>query len=180
MDIKSLFIIPLILAIVSFGVSGQNCSGVSDKKNKKTGIETSTGIVTSKDFYSLMIQKEVNYQNTAILPKYSLYLNAASRVLLTDSILKVNGTMWVKLSDSSTLNFSNVTFYNNPLGFCCTLGFQVHVTEQQMRAISNSPIVTLIVLNLSTLFNAKRQKEQQKIINCLLYITKAFFPNSNT
>jgi|GEM_PF-1564498 len=159
----------LSFVIVSLSVNGQNCSLISGKKDKQRGIETVSGITTSKDFYSLMIQKELNYADTSISPKYLLFLNAASRVQFTDSILNTTGTLQLKLLDGSAINVEGVSFINNPLGFCCTLGFKANVSEDVVQALAANPIVTLGVMNmLSTNFEPKKQKEQQRIYSCLL------------
>jgi hypothetical protein len=159
----------LSFVIVYLSVEGQNCSLISGKKDKQRGVEMVTGITTSKDFYSLMIQKEINYLDTSISPKYLLFLNAASRVLFSDSVLAMVGTFQLKLLDGSTLNLEGVSFINNPLGFCCTLGFKTYMNEDVVQALAVNPIVTLGVSHmLSTNFAPKKLKEQQRIYNCLL------------
>jgi hypothetical protein len=159
----------LFLAILSFSVKGQSCSSISGKKDKQRGVETVSGITTSKDFYSLMIQKEMNYADTSILPKYLLFLNAASRVQFSDSVLNTTGTFQLRLLDGSFMELEGVSFTNNPLGFCCTLGFKVYVNEDVMQALALNPIISLGVSDmLSTNFEPKKQKEQQKIYTCLL------------
>ena len=159
----------LLLTSMTYSSIGQNCFCISGTTDKKTGIETVSGITNSKDFYSLMIQKEIHSNDTTIKPKYILYLNAASRVLLTDSMLKTKGTMTLKLLDNSTVTYENVSYFNNPLFVCCSIGFQVYITEEQLKTMVSNPIVSITVLNsLTTSFNGRRQKEQMKIINCLL------------
>lgn len=158
-----------ILTALHFGSFGQNCFCISGTKDKEKGIETIGGVINSKDYYSLLIQKEIHYTDTTVTPKYIFYLNAASRVSLTDSMLKTTGTMKLQLLDNTTVAYDNVTYYNNPLGYCCSLGFKAYLTEEQVMVIANNPIVSITVLNsLTTSFNSRRQKEQQKIINCLI------------
>ena len=162
-----IFVLPFV--IVSFSVKGQNCSLISGKKDKQKRVETVSGITNSKDFYSLMIQKELNYADTSISSKYLLFLNAASRVQFTDSVLNTTGTFQLKLLDGSAINVEGVSFINNPLGFCCTLGFKAYVNEDVVQALRANPIVTLEVMNmLSTNFEPKKQREQQRICSCLL------------
>lgn len=148
---------------------GQNCFCISGTKDKEKGTETIGGVTNSKDFYSLLIQKVIHQSDTTVKPTYIFYLNAASRVLLSDSMLKTTGVMKLQLLDNSTVTYDSVSYYNNPLGFCCSLGFKVYLTEEQVIAIAKNPIVSITVLNsLTTSFNSRRQKEQQKIINCLI------------
>jgi len=54
-----------------------------------------------------------------------------------------------------------------PFGF--TIAFSAIVTKEQLEIISRNPIVTFSAFNiLTTSFKEKKQKEQQKIIDCLL------------
>ncbi len=55
----SFSILPLLLM-------GQNCSCILTSKNKVEGIESFTSVTRSKDNYSLMINKQVNYLDTTI------------------------------------------------------------------------------------------------------------------
>jgi len=165
---KELFIV-LLLTVLHFGSAGQNCSCISGGKNKKTGIETYSGITNSEHYYSLMISREVLNVDTTTLPKFTLYLNAASRFVLPDSMLNTVGTIELQLLDNTTIICDSVIFFNNPLGFCCSIGFKTYLKEAQIRLIAENPIVTLTVIDiLKTSFSNRRQKEQQKIINCLL------------
>ena len=54
-----------------------------------------------------------------------------------------------------------------PFGFC--IAFTVDITEEELKIISENPIATFNAFGiLSTSFKGRKQKEQQKIINCLL------------
>jgi hypothetical protein len=166
--IKQLFIV-LLLTVLHFDSTGQSCSCISGGKDKKTGVETYSGITNSEHYYSLMISREVRHVDTTTLPKFILFLNAASRFVLSDSMLKTVGTIELQLLDNTTVICDSVIFFNNPLGFCCTIGFKTYLKEEQIRLIAANPIVTLTVIDmLKTSFSNRRQKEQQKIINCLL------------
>jgi hypothetical protein len=167
LNLNRQLVITLLLTIITCNSMGQNCFCISGTTDKTTGIETVGGVTNSKDFYSLIIQKEIHPNDT--ISKYILYLNASSRVLLTDSMLKTKGKMTLTLLDSSSLTYENVSYFNNPLFVCCSIGFQVYLTEEQIKVISINPIVSMTVLNsLTTSFKKRRQKEQMKIINCLL------------
>lgn len=159
-----------LLTLTSIFSSGQNCSLISGTKDKKTGTETIGGITSSKDFYSLLIHKKLNHVDKSIKSSYTISLNAASRVLLSDSVLNTKGTFEFLLLDNSTVTVKNVTYMNNPMGQCCALGFQAEVEEDQIKLLANSPIVTLKVkeILLTTSFAPKKQKQQQIICGCLL------------
>jgi len=163
-------LLTISLTLVTIFSYGQNCSLLSGTKDKKTGTETIGGITSSKDFYSLLIHKKINHADKSIKSNYTISLNAASRVLLSDSILNTKGTFELLLLDSSTVTVKNVTYMNNPMGQCCSLGFQSEVEEDQIKLLANSPIVTLKVIEimLTTSFAPKKQKQQQTICGCLL------------
>jgi hypothetical protein len=165
--IRQLFFI-LVSSFYYFDSIGQNCHCISGTKDKNKGTETLGGLTSSADFYSLLFQKEINRKDTTVKPRYNLFLNVASRVLLSDSMLKTRGVMEVRLLDNSIMKYDSVSFHNNPLGFCCTIGFNVSLTEEEFKMIGTNPIVTLTVLDVKTSFADKKQKEQQKIINCLI------------
>jgi len=163
--------ITLVLFLLSISVysNGQGCSCISGTRDKEKGIETVGGTTNTSDYYSLLVQKIMNNKDTTVVPKYRLFFNAASRVLFSDSTLKTFGIMELKLSDNTTIVLDSVEYQNNPLGFCCTLGFWVYISEENIKRLSENPIVTITVKDiLSSSFNPKRQKEQQKIYKCLL------------
>ncbi len=159
-----------LFTLTSIFSSGQNCSLISGTKDKKTGTETIGGIISSKDFYSLLIHKKINQVDKSIRSSYTISLNAASKVLLSDSVLNTKGTFEFFLLDNSTVTVKNVTYMNNPIGYCCSLGFQAEVDEDQIKLLANNPIVTLKVneIMLITSFAPKKQKQQQTICSCLL------------
>jgi|NGEPerStandDraft_6_1074524.scaffolds.fasta_scaffold38463_2 hypothetical protein len=167
-------LMPLIFVVIyqihfNMNSFGQNCSCISGVKNKSKGTEIIGGITNSKDFYSLLIQKEISYSNDSTIPRYFITVNAASKILFTDSILKTKGTIELKLLNDTVTYIENVTYLNNPLGYCCSLGFQAEVKENLIKTLSQNPIVNLIAKDiLSTTFLPKRQKEQQTICKCLL------------
>lgn len=148
----------------------QNCSLISGTKDKKTGEETFGGITNSKDFYSLLVHKKINRSEQHVSPEYTLSLTAASRVILSDSMLQTKATFDLLLLDSSTLRVTDVSLFNNPIGGCCSLGFQAKLQEEDVKRLAKSPIVTLTVdeIMLTTTFAPKKQKQQQTICECLL------------
>ncbi len=161
--------IVLFLMSISTYSNGQGCSCISGTRDKENGIETVGGTTNTSDYYSLLVQKIMNYKDTTVVPKYRLFFNAASRILFSDSTLKTIGIMELKLTDNTTIVLDSVEYQNNPLGFCCTLGFWVYISEVNINRLSENPVVTIIVKDiLSSSFNPKRQKEQQKIYKCLL------------
>ena len=65
--------------------------------------------------------------------------------------------------------FTGAKCFNTPGGFVDAIGFQILLTEEQMKIIATNPIVTLTAFGiLRTSFAPKKQIEQQKIVNCLL------------
>jgi hypothetical protein len=161
--------IVLFLLFISVFSNGQRCSCISGTKNKDKGLETVGGVTNTTDYYSLLVQKIMNYKDTTVLAKYRLFFNAASRVVFSESTLKTLGTMYLNLTDNTTIVLDSVDYQNNVLGYCCTLGFWVSISEENIKKLSENPIVTILVKDiLSSSFNPKRQKEQQKIYKCLL------------
>ena len=162
-------IFTLIFSCIAVTTIAQNCFCVSTAKDKESGKITTTGIVNSSDFYSLLIQKETNFKDLDLTPKYNLFLNAASRVVLSDSIVNTVGVVELLLKDNSKLILENAKCFNNPMPFGFCIAFSVTVTKEQLEIISKNPIETFRAFDiLKTSFNERRQKEQQKIVNCLL------------
>ena len=158
-----------IFSFIAATCIAQNCSCISGTKDKQKGIETRGGITNTKDFYSLLIQKETNYKDLSEGPKYYLLLNAASRVVLSDSIVNTKGTIELLLNNSTRLTLDSAKCFNNQMPFGFSIAFIVTVTRDQLEIISKNPIVTFSAFGiLSTSFKEKKQKEQQKIISCLL------------
>lgn len=100
---RHLFIISL-LTFITYSSFGQGCGLVSGTKDKTTGIETKGGVVNSKDFYSLLIQKKLDPNDSL---NYILFLNAASRVMLSDSILKSKGKFELTLVSGRKIIIEN-------------------------------------------------------------------------
>jgi len=166
-------IINTLLTLIFYSVSvttiAQNCSCVSTAKDKKTGTATTTGIVNSSHYYSLLIQKEINSKDLELEPKYKLFLNAASRYVLSDSIVNSVGVIELLLRDNTKLMLENAKSFNNPMPFGFCVAFTVGITKEQLEIIANNPIISFRAFDiLETTFNGSRQKEQQKIANCLL------------
>jgi hypothetical protein len=172
MDMKYFLKLFLVLLVtIQFNLLyGQNCSLVRKTRVKNKETETVGASVHSKDFYTLLLEKTIDKNDKTKPPIYSLEFVAASRALLTDSLLNTKGTVELVLLDSSVITVDNVTFRNNPLGYCCALGFHAVIEEAKVRAIQQSPIVTLKIMeiNLTTTFTEKKGKVLQTISGCLL------------
>ena len=159
--IFSIFLLTIILS-KSFG---QGCGLVSGTIDKKTGIETRGAVVNSKDFYSLLVQKRLDSNDSL---KYFLFLSAASRFLLTDSLLNSKGNFELILVNGEKIILKNADCKNQPLGLGGSIGFTVRTTELVMGQIVNNPIQKLKVFGiLETEFSPQKQKQLQKIIACL-------------
>jgi len=166
---KRQLLLTLILIFTTANCFGQKCSCISGTRDKKTGVEYRGGITSSDDYYSLLFQRETNYKDSTVSPKFSLLLNAASRVVLPDSIVSAVGRIELLLSNNSKLNIENARYFNNqmPFGFCISVS--VNLTKEQLEIISKYPIVTYTALHiLTTSFVVKEQKKQQKIATCLV------------
>jgi len=163
------FFIVFIFALAATTGFCQNCSCITGTKDKQSGIKSRGGVTSSLDYYSLLFQKITNYNDSTVAPEYLLVLNAASDVVLSDSMLKSKGTFELLFRDSSKVSIENATCFNNqmPFGFCNT--FSATITKEQLEIISKNPILSLNAFGiLATSFKEKKQKEQQKIATCLL------------
>lgn len=166
---KRQLLLTLILIFTTANCFGQKCSCISGTRDKKTGVESRGGITTSDDYYSLLFQKETNYKDSTVSPKFSLLLNAASRVVFPDSIVGAVGKIELLLSNNSKLNIENARYFNNPMPFGFCIAVSVNMTKGQLEIISKYPIATFTTLPiLTTKFAVEGQKKQQKIITCLL------------
>jgi len=158
-------IIIVFLTLFTLNSIGQGCGLVSGTRDKITGIETKGGVVTSKDFYSLLIQKRLDPNDTL---NYFLFLNAASRVVLSDSILKSKGIFELTLASGQKILIENAESENNPMGFGASLGFSVRTSDTVLAQLTHDPIQKIKVFEiLETEFSPKNQKQQQKIFSCL-------------
>jgi hypothetical protein len=151
---------------ISFQVAGQNCP--SGKKNKKEGTESFSVMLTSNDYYSLIVQKKVSYTDTTVPPKYNLLFNAASRVKFNDSLLATKGTIDLLLANGTTLSIGNVAYTNANMGFGNSLLFTAGVAEDVISSLATSPVETLTVKEiLTTSFATRKQKDQPALFACL-------------
>ena len=161
---KHLIIISL-LTFTAVQAYGQGCGLISGTKEKKTGVETKGGVVNSKDFYSLLIQKRINPKDTL---NYFLFLNAASRVMLSDSLINSKGTFELFLTNGKVIVIENAKCQNDPLGLGASIGFTVSTTESTIEQLVNNPIQKIRVFGiLETEFSPRNLKQQQKIFTCL-------------
>jgi hypothetical protein len=158
-------IVIIILTASTVNSFGQGCGLVSVAKDKATGIETKGGIVTSKDFYSLLIQKRLDPNDSL---NYFLFLNAASRVVMSDSILKSKGIFELTLASGQKILIENAECENDPMGFGASIGFTVRTHEKVLEQVIDDPIQRIKVFGiLETEFSPRNQKQQQKILICL-------------
>ena len=168
MNLKTILLI-LSIALTSFSF-GQNCFCISGTKDKEKGIETVGGVTNTRDYYSLLIQKIMNYRDTTETHKYRMFYNVASKVQFSDSLLNTRGTIELKLTNDSTIVIDSVEYQNSPLGFGPTLGFWFNVSEETIRILERYPIESISVKDvlMPSYFTKKRKKEQVRIIRCLL------------
>lgn len=158
-------IVIIILNVLIIDSFGQDCGLISGTKDKITGIETKGGVVNSKDFYSLLIQKRLDPNDSL---NYFLFLHAASRAILPDSFLKSKGTFELNLASGQKILIENAECKNNPMGFGASIGFSVKTSENVLEQVINDPIQKINVFGiLETEFSPKSQKQQQKIFTCL-------------
>jgi hypothetical protein len=162
-----LLIIPCTQAV---GQEKLNCSILSRTRVQNPDTETTGQSFNSKDFYYTLIEKTVDKKDKTKPPIYSILLSAASKVLLSDSMLSTKGTIHLVLQNGSTLLINKVKYANNPVGYCCMLGFSAEVEEETIKAIGESPFVTLTIkeVDLTTTYAPKKQTQAQKICKCLL------------
>lgn len=159
----------LSLTLLPFFIVGQNCSCISSNTDKKVGTKTFDGLTNTEHSFGFLIRKQVNITDTTIAPKYVIFLHAASSWLFTDSILNTQGTFELQLLDQSTMIIDSVKYSNNPWGLIPSLGFLASLTENQIRMLSQNPIVTLTVKGiLKTGFSDRKIRKQQRIFSCLL------------
>ena|SRR5690606_19888830 len=158
-------IVIIILTASTVNSFGQGCGLVSGTKDKTTGIETKGGVVNSKDFYSLLIQKRLDPNDSL---NYFLFLNAASRVMLSDSIIKSKGTFELTLASGQKILIENAECENDPMGFGASIGFTVKTREKVLEPVIDDPIQKIKVFGiLETVFSPRNQRQQQKILTCL-------------
>jgi len=158
-------IIIILLTLSTLNSIGQGCGLVSGTRDKVTGIETKGGVVNSKDYYSLLIQKRINSNDSL---NYILFLTAASKVLLSDSVLKSKGKFELTLSSGQQVVIENARCENNPMGFGASLGFTVRTSDTVLAQLIHDPIQKIKVFEiLETEFSPKNQRHQQKIFSCL-------------
>ncbi|HTX88374.1 MAG TPA: hypothetical protein VMC08_05245 [Bacteroidales bacterium] len=147
----------------------QSCSCISGIPDKNSGKNERGGIVSSKEFYSLLIDKTTVWAFPSLPPVYTLILTAASDVFLPDNLTATTGTFEVNLSDGSTVVWSGAHCSNEPFGMKGTVGFRVDVSESQILILSKSQISTLNAFGIITAtFSVNSQKKQKKIVDCLL------------
>jgi hypothetical protein len=159
----------LLIVMFASNSFSQNCRLVSKTRNKETGIETRGGITNSKDFYSLLIHKTYDPSNPKDSLNYIVSLSAASKVQLTDSMVNSKGKFELTLSNGEKVIWKNATCFNSPAGLSGAIGFQIQITEKQISKIMIHPIFKIKAFDiLETEFAPNKQKQQQKIVDCLI------------
>lgn len=168
MNLKTELLISLI--ILTSWSYGQNCLCISGTKDKEKSIETVGGVANTRDYYSLLIQKIMNYSDTTESHKYRMFYNVASRDQFSDSMLNTLGTIELKLTNETTILIDSVEYQNSPLGFGPTLGFWFYISEETIKTLSNYPIESISVKDvlIPSHFTEKGKKEQIEIFKCLL------------
>lgn len=149
--------------------SGQDCGIVSNARVKSAG-DVRGGQVQSEHFYSLLIERRMDGAWRTDSMAYSLFLNAASRVAMSDSVVASKGVIELKLTNGRTMVLENAECTNLPLGPSVpSVGFNVRVSERQMRMIAEHPVQTFTAFGiLRTTFSERKMKRQQRIAQCLL------------
>lgn len=75
----------------------------------------------------------------------------------------------MRLINGKLITWENATCFNNPAGLIDTIGFQIKVTDRQIREILNQLILKIKVFGiLETEFAPNKQKQLQKIVDCLI------------
>jgi hypothetical protein len=144
---------------------GQGCGCISKSKDKETGIVTKGGIVSSQNFYSLLINKKLNQKDSL---NYRVHLFVSSKIKLSDSFINSKGIFQLFLKNGDTVVLENATCKNSPMGARNLVVFTVITTENSLLQLLDNPILKIRVFGiLETEFNTKNQKKQQKIISCL-------------
>jgi hypothetical protein len=162
-------LIGLLFFVFAFHSYSQNCELVSKTKDKKTGIESKGGIINSKDYYSLLINKQYDPSNPNDSLNYIVSLVAASKLKLTDSLSQTKGNFELQLINGQLITWESATCFNKPAGLDGAIGFQIKVTERQIREISNQPILRIKAFGiLETEFAPNKQKQLKKIVDCLI------------
>ncbi len=164
---KQIQLLIIFITLFATNTFGQNCWMVSGTKDIKTGIETKGGIVSSKDHYSLLIQKEIDHENHI---KYNLILVAASRVYLSDSLTNSSGKIELFLTNGEKIILEDANCSNGEGVWSGSVNFTVRISESTLKKVINHPIQKLRAFNLlETEFSKGKQKKQQKILKCLTY-----------
>lgn len=151
-----------LLTITSFG---QGCLMVSKTTSKETGIISRSGMVSSKDHYSLLFEKRFDPNDSL---NYWLFIHAASRGMLTDSMFNLKGSIELFLTNGDKIVIENAECRNNPLGFGSAIAFSVVTNEETLLPIIKAPIEKIKAFGFfETEFSPRNQKRQQKILTCL-------------
>lgn len=167
--LKALGCVLLSLVTAPFTVMGQNCDIISNTRVESAG-DVRGGRVDSEHFYSLLIERRMDGAWRTDSMAYSLFLNAASRAPVSDSIVANRGVIELKLSNGQAMILENAECANLPLGPSVpSVGFNVRLSERQMRAIAEHPVQSLTAFGiLRTTFSQRKMKRQQQITQCLL------------
>lgn len=156
--------ITLFTLLMGCALFGQSCALVDETNDEETGIKTIGGIISSRDFFSLLIHKRI-HPNDSI--DYSLILHAASKVALPDSLINSKGVFELHLANNEIVEIENAECENNPIGLRA-LGFYATITSRMAEELIENPIRKIVVFNiLETEFSPRKQKRQQKILTCL-------------
>lgn len=165
-------IILSLVVLYCFQVKAQRCGCIGGGTDMNTGDINALGYIELNDTSSLAFFKPLNNIDSIRREGYFVTLNIDNKY---DNIVVLNriGQFEINLKDNSKIIWNDVRFFNGSIGnqgnekkiimFSCT------ITEEQMRNISENPVVNLTAFGkFSYNLNEKTQKRQLKIVNCLI------------
>lgn len=135
----------LVLSLLNPALHAQDCSKVNSKKGKYENTVIYSGLTRSNESYSVLLKKELDRSAGRETATYHLFFNVASREVFTDIKLQQRDSIQFILEDRSTVTFGDVKPSNNPMGFCCSLGFDVDLTEEQWGRVAGTTITEIVL-----------------------------------
>jgi hypothetical protein len=142
---------------------------VSSFNDKKSGEQQFTGLVSSDDYYSLLLNKTKTKKDSVFKTEYTIALRAAAVRLFSDSVLNAFATLELTLMSGNRLTIDSVKCSNNPIKMGKSVGFQASISEYELKTLEGDPIVKFLVTGIMfTTFTGKKLKQQREIATCLL------------
>jgi len=168
---RKILIISFVL-LYCFQVKAQRCGCIGGGSDMDTGNMDALGHIELNDTSSLAFFKPLNNIDSIRRGVYFIMLsidNTYDNVVISNR----TGQFEINLKDNSKIIWNDVRYFSGNIIikgknqkkslFSCT------ITEEQMRNISEYPIVSLTAYgNFSYNLNKKTQKKQLKIVNCLI------------